>query len=155
MVMMTPSNFIMMLFRLASSLPTGLSSPPQRAVQKPKMMEKMMRGSMWDLLSSWLKSLTVRDSTISSAAVLASPISAAPSWMLVPAEGLKMLTQVRTHTPAMAPVMRNTAMVLPRILPRRFMFTMLPTAEAMDTNTRGTTMVNSRFRKMSPMGLSF
>ena len=53
----------------------------------------------------------------------------------------------------MAPVKMKVPMVPPRILPRRFILAMLPTAEAMDTNTRGTTIVNSRLRKMSPMGL--
>ena len=73
--------------------------------------------------------------------------------MLVPAEGLNRLTQISTQAAAMRPVKMKVPMVEPRILPRRFMLAMLPTADAMDTNTRGTTMVNSRFRKMSPMGL--
>ena len=42
----------------------------------------------------------------------------------------------------------------PIILPRRFMLTIVPTALAMDTNTMGTTMVNIRFRKISPNGAS-
>ena len=63
------------------------------------------------------------------------------------------MTHTSTQTPAMAPVKMKVPMVPPRILPRRFILAMLPTAEAMDTNTRGTTIVNSRLRKMSPMGL--
>ena len=74
--------------------------------------------------------------------------------MVVPAEGLNRLTQISTHTPANAPVTRKVRTVLPRILPRRFMLTMAPTAEAMDAKTRGTTMVNIRFRKISPKGFS-
>jgi len=54
----------------------------------------------------------------------------------------------------MAPVTTNTVTRLPIILPRRFMLTILPTALAMDTNTMGTTMVNIRFRKISPNGAS-
>ena len=42
--MMTPTNFMMMSFRLFSGLPIGLSSPPQADTQKPKMMAKMIRG---------------------------------------------------------------------------------------------------------------
>ena len=151
--MMTPTNFMMMSFRLFSSLPMGLSSPPQADTQKPKMMAKMMRGSMLDLSHRSEKSDTVRELTSSSAAVFASPASVTVMSMLVPAEGLNRLTQISTQAAAMRPVKMKVPMVEPMILPRRFMLAMLPTAEAMDTNTRGTTMVNSRFKKMSPMGL--
>ena len=112
----------------------------------------MIRGSIWALLHSSGKSLTVREPTIIWAAVWASPTSAEASWMLVPAEGLNRLTQIRTQAAATAPVPRKVATVPPRIFPRRFMLAMLPTAQAMDTKTRGTTMVKSRFRKISPMG---
>ena len=151
--MMMPTNFMMMSFRLASSLPMGLCSPPQAETQKPKRMAKMMRGSMLDLSHRSEKSDTVRELTSSSPAVCASPTSLATSSMVVPAEGLNRLTHTSTQTPAMAPVKMKVPMVPPRILPRRFILAMPPTAEAMDTNTRGTTIVNSRLRKMSPMGL--
>ncbi len=62
--MMTPTNFMMMSLRFESSFPTGLFSPPQEATQKPVIIAKMMRGSMWDLLHSSGKSLTVREPTI-------------------------------------------------------------------------------------------
>ena len=80
--MMTPTNFMMMSFRLFSSLPMGLSSPPQADTQKPKMMAKMMRGSMLDLSHRSEKSDTVRELTSSSAAVLASPASVTVMSML-------------------------------------------------------------------------
>src|SRR5699024_8942507 len=153
MNMMTPTNFMMMSFRFMSSLPMGLSSPPQADTQKPKMMAKMIRGSMLDLSHRSEKSDTVRVLTSSSPALWASPASPAVSWMEVPAEGLNRFTHSSTQAAAIRPVKMKVPMVEPRILPRRFMLAMLPTAEAMDTNTRGTTMVNSRFRKMSPMGL--
>lgn len=108
---------------------------------------------MLDLSHRSEKSDTVRELTSSSPAVCASPTSLATSSMVVPAEGLNRLTHTSTQTPAMAPVKMKVPMVPPRILPRRFILAMLPTAEAMDTNTRGTTIVNSRLRKMSPMGL--
>ena len=91
--------------------------------------------------------------TISSAAVLASPTSLVVISMVVPAEGLNRLTQISTQAEAIRPVKMKVPMVPPRMRPSRFMLAMLPTAEAMDTKTRGTTMVNSRLRKMSPMGL--
>ena len=153
MVIITPTNFIMISFRLISSLPIGLSSPPQADTQKPKIMEKIIRGSILDLVHSSGKSDTVREVTISSAALFASPTSVLVISMVVPAEGLKMFTQISTQTEAMAPVKMKVPMVPPRIRPSRFMLAMLPTAEAMDTNTKGTTMVNSKFRKISPMGL--
>ena len=144
---------MMMSFRLMSSLPTGVSSPPQADTQKPMRMAKMMRGSMLDLSHRSEKSDTVRELTISSAAVLASPTSVLVISMEVPAEGLNRLTQIRTQAAAIRPVKMKVPMVPPKMRPRRFMLAMLPTAEAMETNTRGTTMVNSRFRKISPTGL--
>ena len=95
---MMPTNFIMMSFRLASSLPMGLCSPPQAETQKPKRMAKMMRGSMLDLSHRSEKSDTVRELTSSSPAVCASPTSLATSSMVVPAEGLNRLTHTSTQT---------------------------------------------------------
>ena len=151
--MITPTNFMIISFRLIKSFPIGLSSPPQADTQKPKIMAKIIRGSMLDLVHSSGKSDTVRELTISSAAVLASPTSLLVISMVVPADGLKRLTQISTQTEAIIPVKIKVPMVPPRIRPSRFILAMLPTADAMDTNTRGTTMVNSRFRKISPIGL--
>ena len=64
------------------------------------------------------------------------------------------MTTTRTSAAANIPVMIKVTTRLPRIFPRRFMFTMLPTAVVMDTYTMGTTMVNIRFRKISPSGFS-
>ena len=151
--MITPTNFMIISLRLMSSLPMGVSSPPQADTQKPKIIANMMRGSMLDLVHSSGKSLTVRELTMSSAAVLASPTSLLVISMVVPAEGLKIFTQISTQAEAITPVKIKVPMVPPRMRPSRFMLAMLPTAEAMDTNTRGTTIVNSRFRKISPIGL--
>ena len=95
--MIRPTNFMMMSFRLISSLPTGVSSPPQADTQNPMRMAKMIRGSILDLSHRSEKSDTVRELTISSAAVLASPTSLLVMAMEVPAEGLNRLTQTRTQ----------------------------------------------------------
>ena len=151
--MMTPTNFMIILLRFASSLPMALSSPPQADTQKPKMMAKMISGSILDLTHSSEKSETVSEWTSSSAAVGAVLTSLAVISMLVPAEGLNRLTQVSTQAAAIRPVKIKVPMVPASTLPRRLMLAMLPTAEAMETKTSGTTMVNSRLRKISPMGL--
>ena len=115
--MITPTNFMMMSFRLMSSLLTGVSSPPQADTQKPMRMAKMMRGSMLDLSHRSEKSDTVRELTISSAAVLASPTSVLVISMEVPAEGLNRLTQIRTQAAAIRPVKMKVPMVPPKMRP--------------------------------------
>ena len=64
------------------------------------------------------------------------------------------MTTTRTIAAANRPVTINVPTIEPRILPSRFMFSILPTEEAIDTKTIGTTMVNIRFRKICPMGSS-
>ena len=144
--------FMIIEFRLLSILPTGLSSPPQALTQKPDKMANTMMGSMFFLLISPEKSSTVSAPTTISPIPLISSISAPEKWMLVPAAGGNTFTTTSTRTPAMAPVITNTITRLLSIFPSRFMFTMFPTALDMETKTIGTTIVNIRFRKISPRG---
>ena len=120
----------------------------------PEMIANTMIGSMLLRLIRPEKSFTVREFTIISPTLAASAISAFANWMEVLAAGGQMLTTVSTNAAANRPVTIKVSTRLPRILPRRFMLTMFPTAVVMDTNTIGTTMVNIRFRKISPSGFN-
>ena len=62
------------------------------------------------------------------------------------------MTTTSTRMAAQTPVAINVTTILPRIFPSRFMFSMLPTAEVMETNTMGTTIVNIRLMKICPTG---
>ena len=120
----------------------------------PEMMAKMMMGSMLLRLIRPLKSSTVRVLTIISLIFVASCMAASPMEMEVLAAGGQMLTTTSTRIAAQTPVAMKVITMLPRILPRRLMFSMLPTAVVMDTKTMGTTMVNIRLIKIWPMGWS-
>ena len=74
--------------------------------------------------------------------------------MLVLAAGGQIFTVTRTRTAATQPVATKVSTRLPRILPRRLMFNILPTAVVIETNTIGTTMVNIRLIKIWPTGRS-
>lgn len=54
---------------------------------------------------------------------------------------------------AMIPVTTKTTTIEARIFPKRFKSVILAIVEAIEKNTSGTTVVNSRLRKMSPRGL--
>ena len=55
---------------------------------------------------------------------------------------------------AMMPVMTNMRIITDRIFPRRLRLVIEATVDEMEKKTSGTMTVNSRFRKMSPNGLS-
>jgi len=144
----------MMRDNSSSSLATRFSGPPTVLTQKPNSTEKTMSGSMFRRENSSPKSLTVNARTSASASGIASTPSPAPSAIRTPSAGGNAFTASRIATAATAPVATNTTSIQPRILPSRRMFSMLPTALEMVTNTSGTTTVNIRLRKISPRGLS-
>jgi hypothetical protein len=65
-----------------------------------------------------------------------------------------MTTMMVVIAAAISPVMMNTASMVPRILPNLLRFAILATALVTVIKTKGTTMVNMRFKKMSPSGCS-
>ena len=113
----------------------------------------MIRGSILFRERRPEKSLTVMPFTMASANTTSSKppspdISKETFWA-----GGQMFTTAMIMMPAMMPVTTNTSSIFPRILPRRFRFTMEPTAVTTLVNTRGTTTVNIRFRNTWPKGL--
>ena len=147
------TTFIMISERLLSSFPTAHSGPPQMDTPKPKIIEATIRGSILLRLKSSGKSLTVRKLTISSPTVLGSPTSSAATSKGVSTGG-NSFTAAIIMMPAIMPVTINVTRVEPSILPSRFMLDILPTAEAMEMNTIGTTTVNIAFTNISPRGAS-
>ena len=67
----------------------------------------------------------------------------------------KMRQTMYISTPEMAAVTRNVAIVVPMILPARFMFFMLAIAELMEQNTIGTTTQNIILTKRVPRNSIF
>ena len=132
------TTFIMISERLLSSFPTAHSEPPQMDTPKPKIIEATIRGSILLRLKSSGKSLTVRKLTISSPTVLGSPTSSAATSKGVSTGG-NSFTAAIIMMPAIMPVTMKVTRVEPSILPSRFMLDILPTAEAMEMNTIGTT----------------
>ncbi len=131
---MIMSTIIMIMsFKLLRSFPAQLSSPPHLATAKPDIMANTIMGSMLLRLIRPLKSLTVRAPTIISLMLEASAISAVPMEIAVFAAGGQILTTTSTRAAANPPVTMNVHTRLPRILPRRFMLTIFPTAVVMDT----------------------
>ncbi|CAH0255195.1 hypothetical protein SRABI80_03083 [Peribacillus frigoritolerans] len=79
-------------------------------------------------------------------------ISSLMAVVSVPSNGLTMVVPINPMTAAKAAVVRKTRTILPMIFPRRFIPLILAIAEAMLKNTKGTMIVNIRFKNKSPSG---
>ncbi|CBZ03794.1 hypothetical protein H04402_01986 [Clostridium botulinum H04402 065] len=98
------------------------------------------------------KSSTVKEPTIIELILALSCTFALSIAIAVFAAGDQILTTTRTSTAAKHPVTTKVNIRLPKILPKRFMFSILPTAVAIETNTIGTTIVNIKLIKIFPKG---
>ena len=136
------TNFIITLERPASHLPTMESFPPVICTEKPKRMEKTIRGSMARRLSRPTKSSAVKKLTIISVMVACSPTSSAARSAQGDSTGGEIFINTNMMTAAMAPVITKVTMVVPMILPARWRLSILATEPAMEAKTSGTTTQN-------------